>query len=73
MKKIAGKVEGIVEVDRFNLHELSASLRHFSEATEQLNDALTINGINQRKQEDQDKTSMEQLLLMSTIQHKEHE
>ena len=73
MKKIAGKVEGIVEVDRFNLHELSASLRHFSEAAERLTTALSDNGINQRKQEDHNNTTVEQWFLMNTIRHREHE
>lgn len=73
MKKISGKAEVIIEIDRFNLVELSAALGHFSEAAEQLNDALMNDGINQRKQVDHSKTSMAKWLLMSTIQHKEHE
>lgn len=73
MKKTSGNTQDIDAVDRLDLNELSAALRHFSEAAERLTAALSDNGINQRKQEDHNNTTVEQWFLMNTIQHREHE
>ena len=73
MKKQTCEVEDRGVLAPLDLQELSTALRHFADAAERLNVALTNDVIKKGTQEDHDKTIMERWATMKTAQHREHE
>jgi hypothetical protein len=73
MKKKNSEVEDIGEVAPLDCQELSTALRHFADAAERLNVALSNDGIEKGKREDHDKAVMEQWVTMNTTQLQENE
>lgn len=73
MKKKTGEVEDIGEMAPLDCQELSTALRHFADAAERLNVALSNDGIEKGKREDHDNSMIEPWYLLTTVQHREHE
>ena len=73
MKKQTCEVEDRGVLAPLDLQELSTALRHFADAAERFNVALTNDVIKKGTQEDHNNSMTEQWLLRKRAQHREHE